>query len=528
MSGPEWSCRSLFCSAALPVPSQSEINMPIRLRRCCVIVFFAALAYTVVFGDSKAAADEFNNVLTSFGNLSTVAGTALIDAGEVNGWTSAMEGGLGTNAELSRPHNTTADLGGNLYIADKDAHAIRLVVPDGQIFTIAGTNQPGFDGDGNALTHSLNQPNGIYTFPDGTSYIVDLGNSRIRKLANGTLTTIINDPQGISAGRGLWVSSDESLIYYASGSEIRRWTPTEGISTFATGFLELGNLTIDPFDGLLVATDRVGHQVYKVIPGDFKFPIAGTGLTDGGFSGQFATEVALNEVRGVEFDTTGGYYLATHRGSQVWYVDTEGIIHLLIDGDRGNDTHSGDGLPLTVPGEKISEPRAVTLGPDRQLLITENDGGYIRAVPRSRNILGDFDYDGMITAADADRLGQVIQVGVDPFLFNLNPLDSREVDYEDMRILIEDLAGSQLGDANLDGLVDEQDLAIWADHQFEPVTRWSLGDFNLDGLVDARDFNIWNANKAPGVVAIGVPEPASLVLFLPLVLLAGRKRRRYE
>lgn len=110
-------------------------------------------------------------------------------------------------------------------------------------------------------------------------------------------------------------------------------------------------------------------------------------------------------------------------------------------------------------------------------------------------------------------------------LFNLNPFDSRAVDYEDMRILIEDLAGSRLGDANLDGLVDEHDLAIWADHQFEPVTSWSMGDFNLDGFVDARDFNIWNTNKAPGVAAIGIPEPASLVLSLPLVWFAGRRRK---
>src|SRR5256885_9441256 len=39
---------------------------------------------------------------------------------------------------------------------------------------------------------------------------------------------------------------------------------------------------------------------------------------------------------------SGGYLLATHKGSQVWYVDAAGIIHLLVDGATGN-THAGDG-----------------------------------------------------------------------------------------------------------------------------------------------------------------------------------------
>src|SRR5690606_11446878 len=123
--------------------------------------------------------------------------------------------------------------------------------------------------------------------------------------------------QGIVAGRGLWVSSDESLIYYASGTEIRRWTPTEGVTTIATGFSELGNITVDPFDGHVVATDRFAHAVYKIMDDGTKLRIAGNESTTGGTSGNLATSVGLNEVRTIEFDTTGGYYLGTHRGSQI-------------------------------------------------------------------------------------------------------------------------------------------------------------------------------------------------------------------
>lgn len=71
---------------------------------------------------------------------------------------------------------------------------------------------------------------------------------------------------------------------------------------------------------------------------------------------------------------------ATHDGGQVWFVNDNDIIHLLIDGDIQH-THAGDGLPLTSPGKKISEPRAVNRSPDGDLLITESDFGYVRIVP---------------------------------------------------------------------------------------------------------------------------------------------------
>ena len=41
------------------------------------------------------------------------------------------------------------------------------------------------------------------------------------------------------------------------------------------------------------------------------------------------------------------------------------------------------------------------------------------------------------------------------------------------------------GDANHDGFVNDQDLAIWQD-QFQ-----LNGDYNGDGLVDAADYTVW-------------------------------------
>jgi len=309
---------------------------------------------------------EFETLLSSYGKLRTAAGRGLIKGKEVNGWMESMEGGSATDAELSRPHMTMADGEGNLYIADKGGHAIRKVTTDGTIHTIASTGVAGFNGDGVGFETQLSSPNGLYSFPDGTTYILDLENDRIRKLStSGDITTIVHDLNGISIGTGLWVSEDETLIYYTSGSVIKKWTQPEGLTAYATGFVSLGNMDVDPTDGNLVVTDRGANRVYRVFP-------------DG------STEAIA--VRGICFAPNGGYFLATHEGGQVWYVDTDGYIHLLIDGDA-NDTHAGDGEDVKTPGRKISEPRAVTLSPNGDLIVTENDYGYVRGVERVFAIL---------------------------------------------------------------------------------------------------------------------------------------------
>lgn len=98
-----------------------------------------------------------------------------------------------------------------------------MVDDDGIIHTVAGTNEPG-DGpddvrDGTSV--ALNEPNGLFTMPDGETFILDTGNGKIRKLTRvGKIRTVILDPDGITTGRGLRVSPDQTLIYCSSGDRV--------------------------------------------------------------------------------------------------------------------------------------------------------------------------------------------------------------------------------------------------------------------------------------------------------------------
>jgi hypothetical protein len=191
-------------------------------------------------------ASEWEEVRAAYGNLIHVAGPA--GDQNVTSWSAAYEGGSALTAELSNPHMTMADAVGNLYIADKESHSILKVTPAGTIHTAAGTHVGGFDGDGPALQRNLNNPNGVFVLADGTFYIVDLFNSRIRRVGlDGQLTTVINEPN--VGGRALWVSPDEQLIYYAgrdaaNSPSLKRWSPS-GSDVLASGFTSIGNITVD-------------------------------------------------------------------------------------------------------------------------------------------------------------------------------------------------------------------------------------------------------------------------------------------
>ncbi len=335
------------------------------------------------FSGCLASGFDFEVFSRSYDLLTAVAGKGGSGDGDLNEWRPEYEGGPAVDAVLSGPHMAMADSAGNVYIADKNAHAVRKVAPDGTITTLAGTNSPGNGGNGRAVEQALNGPNGLWVDRRGRCYILDLGNGKIRVVdPGGEMETLVHDTGGISLGRGLWVSGGEDTVWYSSGTRIRMWTATGGIVTFAEGFAALGNIVQDPA-GALVATDRSAGLVYRIDRQGAKTIIAGDGSEEGGGEGFGALETAFHGVRGVWFLDDGSYFLATHEGSRIWYIDPDGIVHLFLDGLEGDGHHSGDGENYRTPGFKISEARAVTVDYMGNVLVTENDRGFVRMIAKA-------------------------------------------------------------------------------------------------------------------------------------------------
>ena len=336
---------------------------------------------------STNSSQGVSNLVMSYGRLHTIAGNGAGRADVVNYWQSTFENGPATNAALSRPHFAMADGEGNVYIADKDSHAVLKVTPHGTIHTVAGTHAPGNGRDllDYGINVALNSPTGLWVLRDGTVFILDTNNGKVRQLTPaGIVSTLFAFGRGlnINTGRGLWVSDDATLAYLANGTNVVRWTRAGGFSIFSGGFVDLGNLALDA-QGRVVVTDRGASRVYRLHPDGSSEVMAGNGSTKPVAEGALARNAGVYGVRGIWFLPNRGYLLATHEGSQILYVDPNDKIHVFLDGKLGT-THAGDGKWFYSHGNKIAEARSVTMDFQGNLIIVENDAGFVRKIDFER------------------------------------------------------------------------------------------------------------------------------------------------
>jgi len=100
--------------------------------------------------------------------------------------------GPGRGAVIGRPHALVVDPAGFVFIADPDTHRVWMLSPDGSLTTAVGTGRPGAGGDGRLGTEAeLDRPHGLALVGDGTLFIADLGNHRLRIVSrDGRIATL--------------------------------------------------------------------------------------------------------------------------------------------------------------------------------------------------------------------------------------------------------------------------------------------------------------------------------------------------
>lgn len=119
-------------------------------------------------------ADGQNNLIRKVslqGDVTTVAGSG--QAGSRDD--------LAAKAEFRGPTGLSFDLNGNLLIADRFNHLIRMLSPEGKVSTLAGSGQEG-DSDGKASEASFDYPYDLATDAKGDVYVIDYVNHALRKI----------------------------------------------------------------------------------------------------------------------------------------------------------------------------------------------------------------------------------------------------------------------------------------------------------------------------------------------------------
>ena len=155
-------------------------------------------------------ADSNNSAVrkvTPSGIISTVAGT-----GGSQGY--SADGGAATAAKMMAPMGVAVDSSGNLYIADFYGWIRKVTSSTGVISTLAGNGSVGYSGDGGPATAAqFYYPVSVALDLSGNVYVADSNNGAVRMISNGTISTV--------AGRGvLSYAGDGGLATFAQFSQI--------------------------------------------------------------------------------------------------------------------------------------------------------------------------------------------------------------------------------------------------------------------------------------------------------------------
>jgi sugar lactone lactonase YvrE len=199
-----------------------------------------------------AVADDGTLYVADYGNnrVRRVSPTGVITSAAGNGQNGYRgDGALATAAELSSPTDVALG-GGSLYIVDFGNGRIRRVNPAGVVSTVAGNGERTFSGDdGVATAAALSRPNGVTVARDGSFYIADSGNNRIRRVSpTGLITTVAGNGQdGFSGDHGRATSAalsgpaaaaiagDGSLYIADAGNNRIRHVSASGVITTVAG-----------------------------------------------------------------------------------------------------------------------------------------------------------------------------------------------------------------------------------------------------------------------------------------------------
>ena len=190
------------------------------------------------FLDGWAVSDTANNAVR------LVAGSGVRT---LNGATSEKLKTARLGVVFDRPTGLAADDSGSLYVSDTGSGAVRKITAKGEVTTVAkdlaepmglcwkdgtlyiaeaGKNRivtlaggkvsvlagNGGDGlaNGKAPEASFSAPQGLTVGDDGSVYVADTGNGAVRKIKDGTVTTVA--AEGLTTPRGLLVQGGSLYV----------------------------------------------------------------------------------------------------------------------------------------------------------------------------------------------------------------------------------------------------------------------------------------------------------------------------
>lgn len=365
--------------------------------------------------DFETAMSHGITVEVTDGQLSTTATITVnvtdVDETEYVGTVTTIAGnggfgfnnGSGLNAAFAVMTGIEVTVTGEILVADRQNFVVRQIDQNLNVTTYAGDGVSG-ETNGPFANARFDLPTGVVSNNDfSIVYVVDMRNSRIRKLGPGdNVTTVAGSTPGLEDGDvsvaqfsvpwDVVIDSQGNLFITDSNNHrIRKIDLSTGqVSTFAGtgttgvsfgGFVDgPGNtarfdnprgLAIDANDNLYVA-DTGNNSIRKIDPNGNVTTLAGSGVL--GFLDGAGDQARFRVPTGVEVDANGIVYVVDQNNHSIRRIDTNGKVSTIAgDGTFGKT----DGVGAAA---RFGTPEGIAIGLNGELFITDLNNSLIRKI----------------------------------------------------------------------------------------------------------------------------------------------------
>lgn len=293
--------------------------------------------------------------------VSTLAGT----------WSSLLADGPALQAGFWDPRGIAVASSSVVYVSDTRNNRIRRILA-GQVSTWAGTATAGF-ADGASASARFDSPEGLALGSDGTLYVADTGNHAIREvLPDGSVTTLAAGAGSsvFQAPSALAIGPDGSVyVSDCPAGAVDRISPAGAVSVYASALdcpqgLAMGS------SGTLYVAESGDSVVKSIAAGGTAAIVAGTGQP--GFADGPAGSAQFDQPLGLAIDATGDLYVADGGGNRVRKITPMGSVSTLAGAGSPGDA-DGPG-----PSAELDDPAALAFDASGDLDVADAGNDLVR------------------------------------------------------------------------------------------------------------------------------------------------------
>lgn len=227
--------------------------------------------------------------------------------------------GVGTAAQIRTPQRMTFSADGTLYLADFGNHRIRTVSPNGTVATLAGLGTSGYV-NGTNMAARFYGPAGVAFGPDDTLYVVDMYNYRIRAIAPG-------------GGVSLLAGSGSATFANGTGA--------------SASFNAPSGIAVDS-SGIIYVTDRGNNRIRAITPAGVASTYAGTGTAGSANGARLSAQ--FNSPSDIAIGPDGTFYITDWGTHSVRTISPAGVVGKLAGtGIAGTTNGAGTAAQFQLP-----------------------------------------------------------------------------------------------------------------------------------------------------------------------------------